>query len=111
MKSDQQPNADELALLRQWEVKEPLPPRFNEQVWRRIARLQAQGTQTSWNRFFNWLSLTLARPALATGYLTVLLVLGAAGGYWRAQVENSRVSEHLGARYVELMQSFAENGR
>lgn len=111
MKSEQEPKADELALLRQWKVKEPLPPGFGKQVWRRIDRHEAQAQQTSWSRFISWLSLRLARPSLATGYLAVLLGLGAAGGYWRAQVENSRVSEHLGARYVELMQSFADNGR
>ena len=37
------------AVLRGWKVDSALPPRFQEQVWRRIARAEADGKDVVWS--------------------------------------------------------------
>jgi hypothetical protein len=107
MNSDREPKPDDLAALREWKVQSQLPPGFSGQVWRRIAQQESQPSVSGWQSLMNSLNQAFARPALATGYLAVLLTVGAAGGYWHAQVQNARVSEQLGARYLHSMEPFS----
>ena len=53
----------------------PLAPRFDEQVWQRIARAE-ETAATPWILFRNWMAEAFARPAMAVGYVTVLLLAG-----------------------------------
>src|ERR1041384_6711030 len=92
--------------LRAWEVKEGLPPRFNEQVWQRIAREEAQQPAGWWSLLSSRLGQGMARPVLATSYIAVLLAAGLLAGYWQASVPNAHASEQLGARYVQLMDPY-----
>src|SRR6266478_660988 len=66
--------------LREWEIKEPLPPRFGERVWQRIARQEVQAPTGFWTQLSNWVARAMARPALAVSYVTLLLVAGLAAG-------------------------------
>jgi hypothetical protein len=93
-------------VLRQWEVAEPLPPRFAEQVWHRIAREEARSPVSLWSRLTNWVVQSMSRPRLAASYLTVLVAAGLAAGYWRAQVEKAHTTEELGVRYVQMMDPY-----
>ena len=97
--------------LREWKVHEPLPPRFSERVWRRLDREQAQVAFPAWSRFSTWLAGVMSRPALALGCVAVFLVLGLSAGYWRAQEQNARASQELGARYVRMMDPYQHPGR
>ncbi|MEO6035358.1 MAG: hypothetical protein ABIQ35_08895, partial [Verrucomicrobiota bacterium] len=60
------------ASLREWKENSPLPPRFQEHVWRRIERAEADGKTTRWN-FLKSIEMLFARPALAVSYVAILL--------------------------------------
>jgi len=92
--------------LREWEIHESLPPRFQERVWQRIAREEAPTSVSPWTLFSNWLSQFLARPSLAVSYLVLLLFTGLVAGYWQAHVEQTQTLEQLGWRYVWMMDPY-----
>ena len=98
-------------LLHEWKVKPSLPPRFNEQVWRRIERAEtAPAPSVSLATVFaNWIATMLPRPALATAYVAVLLVIGAGVGWSQARQETARVSSDLSARYVQAVDPYQAN--
>ena len=108
MKPQTPPNSDAglSETLRQWRIKEPLPPRFREQVWQRIATREAQAPEALWIQITAWLARCLARPTLAVSYVTVLLVAGLVAGFWHARVNTTRVSEELGTRYVQTLDPY-----
>ena len=94
------------SVLRQWEINEPLPPRFREQVWHRIARREAQAPATPWAQLANWIGGLVARPSLAVSYITLLLLTGLFAGYWHARVDTARASHELGNRYVQMLNPY-----
>ena len=95
-------------LLHEWKVKPSLPPRFNEQVWRRIERAEiAPARSVSLATVFaNWIGTMLPRPALATAYVAVLLVIGASAGWNQARQETARVTSDLSARYAQAVDPY-----
>ena len=102
-------NADDGRLhevLQAWTVKETLPPRFSERVWRRIERAEARRPATLWSQFLVWFERAMARPSLAVSYVTALLVVGLLAGYWHARVDNAQMAETLGVRYVQMMDPY-----
>jgi hypothetical protein len=93
--------------LRAWEVKDRhLPPRFGEQVWRSIERIESQAPATLWTQFVALLNNALTRPSLALSYLTLLVVAGLLAGYLQARVEKARMVETLSSRYVQMMDPY-----
>ena len=96
------------ALLREWKLKSSIPPRFNEQVWRRIESAEtAPALSVSLaTAFANWIATMLPRPALATAYLTMLLAIGASIGWSQAQRQTARVTSDLSARYVQAVDPY-----
>ena len=102
--NDRQP--DELDnLLREWRVTEPLPPRFQDRVWRRIESANPRGV-TLWELFKTWTEQTFARPAVAIVYVTALVVMGTIFGLRQAQTESTRVQHQLEARYVQSIDPY-----
>ena len=102
-------NKDDAVLrksLRSWSVGTPLPPRFQEQVWQGIERVESQRKTTLWTRMLDWLETSLPRPALAVSYVTVLLVLGLSAGYWQVRKETAHLDETLGLRYVQSIDPY-----
>ena len=93
-------------MLREWEIKETLPPRFQERVWQRIAREEAKGIESVWVLARRRFAQLLVRPALAGSYLAVLLLAGLLAGYWQARVEQARTLEQLGSRYVQMLDPY-----
>ena len=89
--------------LRQWTVEAALPPRFQEQVWKRIEQAEARPTLL---RSTLLTFLTLQRPKFAFAYLAVFLVLGLAAGAVAAQAKNSRLDSELSQRYVQSLDPF-----
>lgn len=74
-------------LLGSWKVEAPLPPRFQEQVWRRIARAEEKPAWlvSAWVLRLVELGANLLRkPVGATTYFSVLLALGVLAGVWRS---------------------------
>jgi hypothetical protein len=88
-------------VLREWVVDTPLPPRFEEQVWRRIARAEAESAAALGTRFRRWLEVVLPRPKAAFAFVAILLVLGTAAGSLTAQIRSSHMDATLSARYVQ----------
>ena len=87
-------------VLREWKVSAPLPPRFEEQVWQRIARSEAAAKSSLWKQLSNWLDFVLPRPAVAASYLSVLLLAGVATGYWRGHERAAHLQQEMSSRYL-----------
>lgn len=92
--------------LLQWKVDAPLPPRFQEQVWRRIDLSEAQVELPAWLRLWNRLSAALTRPSLAVSYVTLLLLSGVLAGYLQAHISRTQASGDMAARYVQMVSPF-----
>jgi len=94
-------------VLREWQVTSPLPPRFAENVWRRIEQAELAASPASsttlWAVVKTWLALTLPRPAFAIAYVSVLVVAGLLAGYWHARVETMSWDKALASRYVQAV--------
>ncbi len=110
MSANQRPENDEALnqVLRQWEVEAPLPRRFQEQVWQRIARAEAEPAVSPgpWAELWRLLGVVLLRPRFAFAYVAVLLAVGVAAGSWAAQVKASRIDSDLSLRYVQSIDPY-----
>ena len=96
------------AVLKEWKESTPLPPRFQEQVWRRIEQSEAPflPTPSVWSLLTNWIVTVLPRPALAAVYLAVLLAVGATAGWTQARQETDRLGDELSVRYVRAVDPY-----
>src|SRR3974390_106721 len=92
-------------LLREWELKETLPPRLSERVWHRLARGQSQAASV-WVQLVQRLTGALARPSMAVTYMTLLLLGGVKAGYLEARQQNAEASASLRARYVQMIDPY-----
>ena|ERR1043166_9098474 len=91
-------------LLREWKTDSAPPPRFNEQVWHRIAARETAGSPFTLLR--DRIAAALLRPRVALAYATVLLLAGLLAGFLEAQATSTRVSEDLSTRYVQMMDPY-----
>jgi hypothetical protein len=96
--------------LQEWAVTAPLPPRFAEEVWRRIEQAEpaapAALLPSVWDVAKAWLVRTLPRPAFAVSYISVLLIAGLVAGYWHARVDTASWDQLLASRYVQAVDPF-----
>jgi hypothetical protein len=99
-----QDDEDLSQVLRGWKVNAPLPPGFQAQVWRKIEARTNVGP--AWLEWLGSLSAALSRPALATSYATVLLLVGSATGYWQARSANAQAEAQLSRRYVQMVDPY-----
>ena len=93
-------------LLKEWRTDSPLPPRFQEAVWRRIERAPAPAAPSVWDVIADWIGTALPRPALAASYLALLLTLGVAAGWTQARQESALVKGELGDRYIRTLDPY-----
>jgi len=93
-------------VLRQWKVHAQMPPRFQEQVWRRIERSEPQAQVPAWVLLWQRVTAALAQPPLAASYVTLLLLAGLLAGYWQVRITRAQAEENMGARYVQLVAPF-----
>jgi len=93
-------------LLQQWRADSPLPPHFQEGVWRRIERFKAPTAPLIWGFLADWIGRLLRRPALAVSYLAILLAVGATTGWTQARQETARVKGELGERYLRILDPY-----
>ncbi len=99
------------SLLCQWQVDAALPPRFQEQVWRRITRAEGPQPESSFLAGLSWLMDTLLpRPRFALAYMAILLSAGIAAGSWTAQAKASRLESTLGQRYIQSVDPYRAAG-
>lgn len=92
--------------LKEWRVTSPLPPRFQEQVWRRIARVEAGATPGLWVALRNWLETVLPRRIATVSYLGILLVMGLTAGHWHGRQKAAELEDRLSARYVQSVDPY-----
>lgn len=90
-------------LLQSWRADEPLPPRFQERVWKRIEAVEARPATSGWA---DWFTALLARPAFATVCATVMLMAGLSAGLWRANHDTARWDNELAQRYVAAVDPY-----
>ena len=108
MKTTDPGNHDEplRRVLKEYRADAPLPPRFQEQVWQRIARAQAPAPPSVWAVFSHWISTALPRPALAASYVAILLAVGGTAGWAQGRQESARLKNALGQRYVRVLDPY-----
>jgi hypothetical protein len=108
MNTNQTPENDEALrkVLRQWTVDVPLPPRFQERVWQRIARAETRPAPARWHDLWRLIEVVLPRPKVAVAYLSVLLMLGLAAGSLSAQIKTRRMDSELSVRYVQSIDPY-----
>jgi hypothetical protein len=107
MKDNQSFEKDEALsqLLRTWQPDAPLPPRFQEGVWNRIARVEAPRPNL-WRLVVVWLEKTISRPAMAASYVAILLVAGLGAGYWQGEGKSAKTTSELRSRYVQAVDPY-----
>ncbi len=94
-------------VLKEWQVKASLPPRFQERVWKRIALAEAPAAPRSGVlAWLDGLQALLSRPGLAAGYVAVLLALGFGLGWVRGLEKSAQIDETLSSRYVQVMDPY-----
>ena len=109
--NNSEPGKDPLAAcLQAWAVKGPLPPRFQEGVWSRIARVEVEEARLPLMVWLQRLSTAFARPALATSYLAVLAASGLLLGHWQVHHQTENWDRQLQARYVQAIDPFGPSG-
>ena len=108
MKTQDQSNLDPAfdRALREWQIQDPLPPRFREQVWRRIERVEDHAPAPLRTQFLAWIGQGLARPSLAVSYVTLLLLTGLLAGYLQARTDATRAEKALSSRYVQMIDPY-----
>ncbi len=107
MKNSQNPRKDPLdKVLAEWKVAAPLPPRFQDQVWQRIAKGERRPAPTAPGMLWRLIEVFLPRPQFAYAYLAALAVFGVAVGSWAAQIKTSRMDSQLSARYVQSIDPY-----
>lgn len=94
------------ALLHEWKVEMSLPPRFQEQVWRRIEREQAKPQVNLLHAFTHWVEATFMRPALAVSYVAVLLFIGLTTGYVQAKDKSAQAEARWRTAYVQTVDPY-----
>jgi hypothetical protein len=101
------PNHDPLdGLLKSWRVDAALPPDFQRNVWARIDCSRGTPSVSVWQLAATWLGNVFARPAVATSYAAVLLVIGVSVGWGHAQQNNARIKDELRERYVQALDPY-----
>jgi hypothetical protein len=91
-------------LLGQWKVDATLPPRFQENVWRRIAQKEAKASPRP--SFLSWLEAAFKHPALVASYVTVLLFIGLTTGYVRGHDKTMREQSQERTLYVQSVDPY-----
>jgi hypothetical protein len=85
------------ALLRESRAAPSLPPRFQENVWRRIERANATERPAVGATWLDSLAVWILRPRLAFAFATVLLLTGLSLGWSQGQ---KLAQDDAQARYV-----------
>ena len=98
------------SLLQEWRITSALPPRFTEQVWKRIERAEVPGISLV-DAVSAWFAMAFARPAFAAAYVSALLVMGLTLGFVQANNKSARWERQLEARYVQSIDPYQKGQR
>jgi len=92
------------ALLREWQPQADLPPRFESEVWHRIALNEEK--RSSWMNF-DWLFQITCQPKLAFAIVATAVLLGTVMADWQAQRSYHQEMAASKSRYIHLVDPFA----
>ena len=102
MNSKHDPRLD--PLLKDWKAHIDLPPRFESEVWRRIALAQEKRSDF-WS--FEWLFRMTCQPKPAFAILAVAVLLGTGLANWQAERNYHHDMAASKARYIHSVDPFA----
>jgi hypothetical protein len=108
MKPNQEPESDARLskTLGEWVVNAQLPPRFQEQVWQRIGRIETSVKPNPWQVWKEWIEAAFSSPALASSYVLFLLFVGLGAGYWQAHDKSEQAESQSRERYVQSVDPY-----
>ena len=92
------------AALSRWKVDSPLPPNLRENVWRRIAEIEASRWKPL-NQWKAWLQMAFGRRPFILSYVSVLVMLGLLAGLWHGRSLERQVQTLLAERYFDEIAS------
>ena len=93
-------------LMAHWKVETPLPPRFQQAVWERIAARSRSTTASLWSILCLWLEDGFRRPAWAVSFAALFLMAGLAFGLWRGYETTRDMDRDLARRYVQMVDPY-----
>ena len=93
------------SVLQEWRLTSTLPPRFREQVWKRIERAEVPNISVV-AALRGWLAMAFARPAFAVAYVSVLLVGGLTFGFVQANQKTAEWDRQLQTQYVQSVDPY-----
>lgn len=111
MKPNESTNEPLDQALREWKVTAALPPRFQEEVWRRIALSEVRSRVSWWADLRHSIEAAFRRPALAISYLAILLLVGLSAGLTQARQASARMDQTLESRYLHSVDPYLARGR
>jgi hypothetical protein len=91
-------------LLREWQPETDLPPRFESEVWHRIALNEEK--RSSWLNF-DWLFQVTCQPRLAFAIVAIAVVLGTGLANWEAVRSYHHEMANSKSRYIHSVDPFA----
>jgi len=91
--------------LSRWKVDSPLPPRFRERVWGRIAESEASRT-TPFGSLCASLVSMFGRRSFAVSCIAILVMMGLLVGLWHGHSQQRQVQALLAGRYVQTVASY-----
>ncbi|HEV2319891.1 MAG TPA: hypothetical protein VGV18_09085 [Verrucomicrobiae bacterium] len=92
-------------ILSEWHVNAALPPRFQEQVWKRIEDAEMRAPNL-WTMIWVRTVAIFNRPAFAVAYLAMVLLIGAIAGHQQGQSKTEQVRSDMQARYVQMVDPY-----
>ena len=96
-------------LLSTWKVDAEVPPRFQADVWTRIAARE-KAPRALWDRFSGWCAIAFYRPQMATVVVMAGLMLGVGTAYVQAQASNAMVDRQMEVQYMQNINPLAHAG-
>jgi hypothetical protein len=102
MKSKHDPRLH--ALLQDWRPEVELPPRFEAEVWQRIALAQEKGSDF-WS--FDWLWRMTCQPRLAFAIVITAVLLGTGLANVQAEQHYHQAMAASKSRYIHSIDPFA----
>ncbi|MEP6699469.1 MAG: hypothetical protein ABJB09_07035 [Verrucomicrobiota bacterium] len=91
-----------------WNPDVSIPPRFQAEVWQRIAAREAAGRNSLWRRVQEWILTELPKPQYATALIALGLTLSIGVAHVQAQQTNREHWRQLEARYVSSINPVAQ---
>ncbi len=94
--------------LSKWNPDVSIPPRFQANVWQRIAAREAARRNSLWRRVREWISTDLPKPQYATALIALAVTLSIGVAHVQAQQTNMKHWRQLEARYVSSINPGAQ---